>query len=237
LIEVGPLAANRFQARTRDNNVESKPAFGKIVGGAISPLLANSFLHWFDRAFYGATVPAQWAKAELVRYADDFVVMARYVGPRIKQWIESVLEDRLGLEINRAKTSVVNVGDEGQCLDFLGYSFRYDRSLHGRGPRYLNRVPSKKSLAKARETIRAHTATCLGGLPIGTVVGRLNRFLIGWSNYFRTGYPRKAFRAINQFVQEQLIRHLKRRSQRSLKPPKGMSWYAFIYTRLGVVQL
>ena len=142
-----------------------------------------------------------------------------------------------GLEINQAKTSVVNVGDQSQYLDFLGYSFRYDRSLYGRGPRYLNRIPSKKSLAKARETIRAYTATCLGGLPIGMVVRRLNRFLIGWSNYFRTGYPRQAFRVINQFVQEQLIWHLKRRSQRSLKPPKGMSWYTFIYDRLGVVQL
>ncbi len=210
---------------------------GTPQGGVISPLLANSFLHWFDRAFYGATGPAQWAKAQLVRYADDFVIMAKYVGPRVKQWIESVLEDRLGLEINRAKTSVVNVGDPGQPLDFLGYSFRYDRSLYGRGPRYLNRTPSKQSLAKARETIRAYTAPCLGGLPIGIVVARLNRFLIGWSNYFRTGYPRKAFRAINQFVQEQLVRHLKRRSQRSLKPPKGMSWHTFIYTRLGVVQL
>ena len=210
---------------------------GTPQGGVISPLLANSFLHWFDRAFHGAGGPATWAKARLVRYADDFVIMARYVGLRIRDWIERVLQDRLGLEINQEKTSVVKVSEVGQCLDFLGYSFRYDDDLKGRRWKYLNRFPAKKSLAKARETIRQLTATRLGGLPIGLVVKRLNRFLIGWSNYFGTGYPRQAFRAINQFVLLRMMRHLKRRSQRSLKPPGNMSWMAFIYQRLGVVRL
>lgn len=210
---------------------------GTPQGGVISPLLANSFLHWFDRAFYGANGPARWANARLVRYADDFVVMAKWVGPRLSGWIETVLEGRLDLEINRGKTSVLNVSDQGQCLDFLGYSFRYDDDLKGRPWKYLNRFPSKKSLMRAREAIRELTATRLGGLPIGLVVRRLNRFLIGWSNYFGTGYPRQAFRTLNQFVQERLRRHLKRRSQRSLRPPKEMSWYHFIYDRLGVVQL
>lgn len=210
---------------------------GTPQGGVISPLLANSFLHWFDRAFHAATGPAHWAKARLVRYADDFVVMANYIGPRLRQWIESVLEVRLGLEINRDKTSVVNVANEGQALSFLGYSFRYDRDLKGQGGKYLNRFPAKKSLAKARDAIRALTAKRLGGLPIGLIVARLNRFLIGWSNYFGTGYPRKAFRSINQFVLFRVRKHLRRRSQRSLRPPEGMSWYHFIYGRLGVVQL
>ena len=66
---------------------------------------------------------------------------------------------------------------------------------------------------------------------------RLNRLLIGWSNYFGSGYPRKAYREINRFVEQRLTRHLQRRSQRSLKPPKGMSWYDFIHHRLKVVQL
>jgi len=213
------------------------PKQGTPQGGVISPLLANSFLHWFDRSFHGAAGPACWANAHLVRYADDFVIMAKYVGGRLRQWIETVLEGRLDLEINREKTSVVNVDEKGQCLDFLGYSFRYDDDLKGQRWKYLNRFPSKKSLTKARETIRELTAKRLGGLPISLVVRRLNRFLIGWSNYFGTGYPRQAFRTINQFVLQRLQRHLKRRSQRSLQPPKGMSWYHFTYARLGVVQL
>lgn len=210
---------------------------GTPQGGVISPLLANSFLHWFDRAFHAAGGPTDWAQARLVRYADDFVVMAKSIGPRLRHWIESVLEVRLGLEINQDKTSVVNVTADSQCLNFLGYSFRYDLDLKGRGGKYLNRFPAKKSLAKARDAIRELTAKRLGGLPIDVVVRRLNRFLIGWSNYFGTGYPRKAFRTLNQFVLFRVRKHLMRRSQRSLQPPQGMTWYAFIYDRLGVVQL
>jgi RNA-directed DNA polymerase len=221
----------------RGRKTAHRPQQGTPQGGVISPLLANSFLHWFDRAFHGAKGPARWAKARLVRYADDFVVMARYIGPRIRQWIEGVLTDRLGLEINQEKTSVIHVGDEGTSLDFLGYSFRYDHDLHGRKRKYLNRFPAKKSLAKARVRIRELTASRRGGLPIGAVVGQLNRFLIGWANYFGTGYPRRAFRAINRYVYLRMQWHLQRRSQRSLKPPPGTNWYALIYQRLGVVQL
>ena len=112
-----------------------------------------------------------------------------------------------------------------------------DDDLKGQSWKYLNRFPSTKSLAKARERIRDLTATRMGGLPIGLVVTRLNRFLIGWSNYFGSGYPRQAFRDINCFVDGRLTQHLQRRSQRSLKPPKGMSWYDFIHKRLKVVQL
>jgi RNA-directed DNA polymerase len=50
---------------------------GTPQGGVISPLRANIYLRWFDQAFHRADGPAQWAKAKLVRYADDFVVLAR----------------------------------------------------------------------------------------------------------------------------------------------------------------
>lgn len=214
-----------------------RSAQGTPQGGVISPLLANSFLHWFDRSFHGGNGPAHWADARLVRYADDFVVMAQHVGERLRNWIETILETRLGLEINQDKTSVVNARESGQCLNFLGYSFRYDADLKGRRRRYLNRFPAKKSLAKAREAIRALTASRWGFLPVPVVVQRLNRFLIGWSNYFGTGYPRQAFRSINQFVQLRMRQFLMRRSQRPFLPPKGMSWYQFIYAHWGVIQL
>ena len=53
---------------------------GTPQGGVISPLLSNLYLHWFDKVFHRVGGPAQWAKAKLVRYADDFVVLARYQG-------------------------------------------------------------------------------------------------------------------------------------------------------------
>jgi len=86
------------------------------VQGVISPLLAKVYLHWFDKLFYRANGPAGWAKAKLVRYADDFVVLARYQGPALQAWIEEKIEKWLGLEINRDKTRVVDLikGTEGE---------------------------------------------------------------------------------------------------------------------------
>jgi hypothetical protein len=60
---------------------------GTPQGGVLSPLLANVYLHWFDHLFERGDGPAQWAKAKLIRYADDFVVMARYISPRLRDWI------------------------------------------------------------------------------------------------------------------------------------------------------
>src|SRR5262249_31887376 len=116
---------------------------GTPQGGVISPLLSNLYLHWFDKVFHRASGPGQWANAKLVRYADDFVVLARRQTARIAQFIESNLEQWMGLELNREKTRVVDLKQAGASLDFLGYTFRYDRDRHGRSWRYLNIAPSK----------------------------------------------------------------------------------------------
>ncbi len=60
-----------------------RPTAGTPQGGVISPLLANLYLHWFEVLFFRSDGPAHWAKAELVRYADDFVVFAFYQGERL----------------------------------------------------------------------------------------------------------------------------------------------------------
>ena len=97
---------------------------GTPQGGVLSPLLANVYLHWFDKVFHRGDGPAHWAKAKLVRYADDFVILARYISPRLEDWVEGKLEGWLGLEINREKTRVLDLRQPGQSLDFLGYTFR-----------------------------------------------------------------------------------------------------------------
>ncbi len=61
-----------------------RSARGTPQGGVISPLLANVYLHWFDTFFHGAGGPARWAKARLVRYADDLVIVARHVGQGLR---------------------------------------------------------------------------------------------------------------------------------------------------------
>lgn len=214
----------------------SRPRQGTPQGGVISPLLANLFLHWFDKRFHAGDGPAQWAKARLVRYADDFVVMARYQGQRLTQRVEWLLESWMGLVINREKTRVVNLNEAGASLDFLGYTFRYDRDLHGRTCRYLNWGPSKKALARERDKLRAMTHSRMCFKPIPALIAEVNRHLQGWANYFAQGYPRTAFRQINSFVRSRLTVHLQRRSQRAFRPPEGQSFYAHL-NRLGLVTL
>ena len=213
-----------------------RPKTGTPQGGVISPLLANAYLHWFDKAFHGKQGPATWANARLVRYADDFVVMARYVDHRIAGWIEKTVEGRLGLSINREKTRTVDVNRSGQRLDFLGYSFRYDRSFLGPGL-FLNRFPSKRAMAKARERIRELTPRSINCIPIDLVAERLNRFLRGWANYFATGFPWTPFRKIDDYVRQRMVHHLQRRSQRSFKPSEGENWNQVVYNRFGVLSL
>jgi len=209
---------------------------GTPQGGVISPLLANLYLHWFDKVFHRVGGPAQWANAKLVRYADDFVVLARYQGDRLGGFIESKLETWMGLEINREKTRVVRIWEQGASLDFLGYTFRYDRDLHGRDQRYLNVFPSTKALAQEREKLRQMTSSHMCFKPIPDLIGEVNQHLRGWANYFRFGYPRAAFRYVNWFVRERLIRHLKRRSQRPFRPPQGVSLYEQL-GRFGLIYL
>ena len=201
---------------------------GTPQGGVISPLLANLFLHWFDALFHGPQGPARWANAKLVRYADDMVVLAREWTSELTDWIETRLEEKFGLEINREKTRVVEVRPEGGSLDFLGYTFRYDRDLKGRPRKYLNVVPSEKSLEREREKLREMTGASQSHIPLPQLVARLNRHLEGWANYFSYGYPRGAFWEIDWFVRGRLIGHLERRSQRPYRPPEGVGWFEHI---------
>jgi RNA-directed DNA polymerase len=214
----------------------SRPQEGTPQGGVISPLLANLYLHWFDKVFHGSQGPAQWAKAKLVRYADDFVVLARSVGPKLTGYIEAKLESWMGLELNREKTRVVNLKEEGASLDFLGFTFRYDCDLRGRGHRYLNVTPSKKALGRERARLYEMTNSKQCFKPLPSLIEELNRHLKGWANYFSFGYPRVAFRQINSYVGERLTRHAQRRSQRPFRPPRDVSFYAH-FQRLGLKRL
>jgi RNA-directed DNA polymerase len=210
---------------TEEGPKSTRPEQGTPQGGVISPLLANIYLHWFDKCFHFTEGPANWAKARLVRYADDFVVMARYQGPQLVKWVEKKLEDWLGLKINRTKTRIVNLNEEGTHLDFLGYQFRYDRDLHGRDHRYLNWGPSAKAVKRELAVLTEKTSHRQGLKPIDLLITQLNRHLKGWMNYFSLGYPRHAFRKIGHHVRSRMVRHLRRRSQRPYRKPEDHSWY------------
>jgi RNA-directed DNA polymerase len=124
------------------------------------------------------------AKAHLVRYADDFVVLARYQGKRLIGEVEGRLEGPMGLQLNREKTRVRDLQAEKVSLDFLGYTFRYVADRFGRKKRYLRVEPSAKALARERAAIRARTDRRWGWMPVTEHVEQMNRHLVGWANYF-----------------------------------------------------
>ena len=200
----------------------------------ISPLLANLYLHWFEKQFTRRDGPGKWAKAKLVRYADDFVVLARSQSGRLVDWIEETLEGRFRLTVNRDKTGIVKLHQPGQSLTFLGFTLRYDRDRHGRGHRYLNVIPSAKAMGKARERIRELTDRKRNFVPIPQLIGEVNRFLTGWGGYFRHGYPRRQFDKLNGYVVGRLRNHLKRRSQRRYRPPGEGTFTAHLVQDLGL---
>jgi RNA-directed DNA polymerase len=204
----------------------SRSKTGTPQGGVISPLLSNIYLHWFDKVFHRSDGPARWANAKLVRYADDFVVLARYQSRQLAEFIESKLEQWMGLQLNREKTRIVQLR-LGTSLDFLGYTFRYERSWFGR-PAYLKVVPSKKALMKQRATVRALTGSRYGFKPIPVLIQDLNRSLHGWTAYFSFGHPSQAYWNLNYYVQQRLRIHLRRRSQRPYRVPEGVSLYAHL---------
>ena len=201
---------------------------GTPQGGVISPLLANIYLHWFDRRFHGRNGPRTWANARLIRYADDFVILARYQGERLRQWVEETVDGWLGLSLNREKTRTVALKDDGASVDFLGYTFGYQRSRYLKGQRYLCPQPSAKSLKRERDRLRELTSSRYESRPLWMLIRDLNEHLTGWSNYFSYGYPSKAFWAMDWFVLCRLVRHLRRRSQRGYKQPHGQSLYAHL---------
>ena len=214
----------------------SRTKKGTPQGGVASPLLANLYLHWFDALFYGPQGPARRADAKLVRYADDFVVMAKQMGSETIAFIESRLEGKFQLEINRDKTRVVDLREAGASLDFLGYTFRYDRDLQGRDRKYLNMVPSKKAVQREREKLHEMTDSHQCFKPIPVLIGELNRHLKGWANYFSVGYPTSVYCEIERYIRDRLIQHLQRRSQRPYHPPAGVDWFTHL-ERLGLVRL
>ena len=121
----------------------------------ISPLLSNLYLHWFDKVFHREGGPAQWAKAKLVRYADDFVVLARYQG-------------RAACGVDRSEDRRVDgvgdqpgqdAGDEPEASRSSSSTF-WDTGFATRGieeggeHRYLNVTISEKALKRERQRLR-----------------------------------------------------------------------------------
>jgi RNA-directed DNA polymerase len=176
------------------------PEAGTPQGAVISPLLANLYLHPVDEAMEAAGF-------QMIRYADDFVIMCRDESEAYKalHQVQQLIAER-GLVLHPEKTRVVDATLPGQGFDFLGYHFE-------RGTRW----PRKKSLRKLKEAIRAQTGRSNGTSLIAITVN-VNRTLKGWFEYFKHSH-KWTFPALDGWIRRRLRCILRKRSKGS----KGIS--------------
>ena len=219
------------------NGVRKNPkGKGTPQGGVISPLLSNIYLHWFETC--AAWVAKQTNQVmSIVRYADDFVILARKWADGFVQRIEGELEGRFGLVVNREKTRLLDMDAEKSALSFLGYEFRYVKDRHyGTDRRYLEWCPSNKSVKKVCRKVKEETMRRKLLLPVEGVVERLNLVLDGWGRYFRCGYPSRQFAKVNSYVLKRLYKFLNRKSQRHYRLKYAETYYGELH-KLGLIAL
>jgi RNA-directed DNA polymerase len=197
---------------------------GTPQGGVISPLLANIYLHVLDRELSARGV------GELVRYADDGVVLCRSAA-QAQAALDAVDEilGSLGLRLHPDKTRVVDLREGREGLDFLGCHFRARMSGRLWEQRriiryYLHRWPSQRAMKRFREKVRARTGRNRVGRDIRDVIADLNPLLRGWGNYFRTGNAADKFRQADEYVLFRLHRLMVKKRGRNLRAGQAQAW-------------
>lgn len=186
-----------------EGGVVTEKVSGAPQGSPVSPLLANIVLHVLDEA---------WSRqgqglGTLVRYCDDFVVLAptRARVVEAKARIEAILEP-LGLRLHPDKTriSCLQRGQDG--FVFLGFEHRMRESWKWRGYWYLNRWPSPRAMASIRAKVKQRTTRQRASWPLNEVADDLNPVLRGWAAYFAVGNSSAKFHAVDSYVHERMAR-------------------------------
>jgi len=213
-----------LQAGVMVDGVTQRTVAGTPQGGVISPLLANIFLHVLDTELSARGV------GELVRYADDGVVLCRSAA-QAEHALAAVGEilASLGLRLHPDKTKVVDLREGCEGLDFLGCHFR--ARMSGRlweqkriVRYYLHRWPSQAAMARVRAKVRDRTGRNRVGLDIRDVIAELNPILRGWGNYFRTGNAADKFVQIDRYVWSRLFCLMVKKRGRTLRAGHADQW-------------
>jgi RNA-directed DNA polymerase len=197
---------------------------GTPQGGVISPLLANIYLHVLDTELTARGV------GELVRYADDGVVLCRSAA-QAEAALVAVGEilTGLGLRLHPDKTRVVDLREGREGFDFLGCHFRARMSGRLWEQRrivryYLHRWPSQRAMKRLRDKVRTRTGRNRVGRDIREVIAELNPVLRGWGNYFRTGNAATKFRQVDRYVVDRLRGLMVKKRGRNLRAGQVLGW-------------
>jgi RNA-directed DNA polymerase len=169
-----------LKAGVMEYGIITEPEAGSPQGGVISPLLANIYLNDLDHLM----AKKGW---QMTRYADDFVILcsnqtdAEQALTDVKTWTVQT-----GLVLHPVKTRIVDLGQPGNHIDFLGYRLKQHRNQKT-GIDKILRLVRPKSLNKIEGTIRQHTKRT-NGTSLPTIIGNLNQVFRGWFAYFRTAH-------------------------------------------------
>jgi len=229
-----------LRAGVMEDGVEETTLSGTPQGGVISPLLSNIYLHVLD---------TMWERryahlGELVRYADDFVVMSRTAAQceEAERRIREILA-RLGLTLHPEKTRRVDLSWGRQGFDFLGCHLHKRLSgriweQKGRKLYFLQRWPSVRSMKRVRARVKELTDRRWNWLSdVRELIKMLNLFLRGWANYFRTGNAGRKFLQIDRYVVWRLKRFLIQRKGRHLRAGDAPRWTREYFEALGLHRL
>ena len=203
---------------------------GTPQGGVVSPLLANLYMNRFLK-YWRITDRGKAFRAQVVNYADDFVILTRRHATEARDWTRQVMT-RLGLTLNEAKTKLKEARQES--FDFLGYTFG-PQHYRKTGREYLGASPSKKSLARLRQKVNGVLASD-NPETWPEERDRLNRILRGWSNYFSYGTRWAAYGAVNHHVAVRVRHFLKRRQKVSTRGTRILT-DRVLFGPLGVLRL
>lgn len=196
---------------------EWTPIAGVPQGAVLSPVLSNLYLNRLDHKMADEGF-------EMVRYADDFVVLCRSQSEAeaalqlIAQWVEQA-----GLTLHPTKTKIVD--SRSESFAFLGYSFRGD-----------NIYPRRESLVKMKARIKELTHRKRPG-SIQTIAKELNRVLMGWFGYFR--HCRwTIFKDLDAKIRSRLRRLLlKRHRTNPQRLPRQQRWPNDYFAKAGLYSL